>query len=124
MTDAVMTAPAGAGRGVGLLSPQGRLLPVLSVLAVIIVLWYALAIGLNRARVAEQFTAEYTAGDLVIGTWSMERPVLPVPDQIAVDLYQNTTEWFHGLGRLWDTAAKEPTFGERWDVFWSKLKNV
>jgi NitT/TauT family transport system permease protein len=113
--------------GLGFLSPQGRFLPVLTVLAVIVVLWYALAVGLNRARVAEQLAGvnpDYTVSDLIKGTWSMERPVLPSPDQIAVDLYQNTDEWFRGLAKLWVTASKEPTFGERWEVFSSKLKNV
>jgi len=79
----------------GFLSPKGRVLPIVTVLAVIIVLWYALAVALNYTRVSEQLAGvnpDYTIGDLLKGTWSMERPVLPAPDQIAVDLWKSTVE--------------------------------
>ena len=81
--------------GAGFLSPKGRLLPIVTVLAVIVVLWYALAVALNYARVSEQLAGvnpDYTFSDLIKGTWSMERPVLPAPDQIAVDLWKSTVE--------------------------------
>jgi NitT/TauT family transport system permease protein len=77
----------------GFLSPKGRVLPIVAVLAVIVVLWYALAVLLNYNRVSEQLagvSSDYTVGDLLKGTWSMERPVLPAPDQIAVDLWKST----------------------------------
>jgi NitT/TauT family transport system permease protein len=79
----------------GLLSPKGRVLPIITVVAIIVVLWYALAVGLNYNRVSEQLAGinpDYSIGDLINGTWSMERPVLPAPDQIAVDLWKSTTE--------------------------------
>ena len=80
---------------VSFLSPKGRVLPIVTVLAVIVVLWYALAVALNYTRVFEQLAGvnpNYTVGDLLKGTWSMERPVLPSPDQIAVDLWKSTAE--------------------------------
>jgi NitT/TauT family transport system permease protein len=79
----------------GFLSPKGRVLPIVTVLAVIIVLWYALAVFLNYNRVSEQLAGvnpDYSVGDLLKGTWSMERPVLPAPDQIAVDLWKSTAQ--------------------------------
>ena len=79
----------------GFLSPKGRLLPIVTVVAVIVVLWYALAVFLNYNRVSEQLAGvnpDYSVGDLLKGTWSMERPVLPAPDQIAVDLWKSTVE--------------------------------
>jgi NitT/TauT family transport system permease protein len=79
----------------GLLSPKGRVLPIITVVAIIVVLWYALAVGLNYNRVSEQLAGinpDYSIGDLINGTWSMERPVLPAPDQIAVDLWKSTAE--------------------------------
>jgi NitT/TauT family transport system permease protein len=79
----------------GFLSPQGRVLPIVAVLAVIVVLWYALAVALNYARVSEQLAGvnpEYSVSDVLKGAWSMERPVLPAPDQIAVDLWKSTVE--------------------------------
>jgi len=77
----------------GFLSPKGRVLPIVTVVAIIIVLWYALAIGLNYTRVSEllvQDKPDYTTAELIKGTWTMERPVLPAPDQIAVDLWKST----------------------------------
>src|SRR5262245_40870290 len=81
--------------GAGFLSPKGRVLPIITVVAIIVVLWYALAVWLNYDRVSEQLTGispDYSVGDLIKGTWSMERPVLPAPDQIAVDLWKSTAE--------------------------------
>jgi NitT/TauT family transport system permease protein len=81
--------------GLGILSPKGRVLPILTVVAIILLLWYALAVLLNYNRVSEQLAGtnpDYSIGDLLRGTWSMERPVLPAPDQIAVDLWKSTAE--------------------------------
>ncbi len=81
------------GGVLGIISPKGHVLPIAVVVAIILVLWYALAVGLNRARVSEMLAdanPEYTIGDLIEGTWSMERPVLPSPDQIATDLWKST----------------------------------
>ena len=79
----------------GFLSPKGRVLPIVTVVAIIIVLWYLLAVALNYARVSErlaQADPDYSIGELIQGTWRMERPVLPAPDQIAVDLWKSTAE--------------------------------
>jgi NitT/TauT family transport system permease protein len=79
----------------GFLSPKGRVLPIVTVLAIVVVLWYALAVFLNYNRVSEQLAGvnpDYGVGDLLKGTWSMERPVLPAPDQIAVDLWKSTAQ--------------------------------
>ena len=78
---------------VGIFSPKGRILPIVTVVAVIVALWYLLAIGLNYQRVSEMLAQDnpgYTAGELIEGTWTMQRPVLPAPDQIAVDLWKST----------------------------------
>ena len=79
----------------GFLSPKGRVLPIVTVLAIVVVLWYALAVFLNYNRVSEQLAGvnpDYSVGELLKGTWSMERPVLPAPDQIAVDLWKSTAQ--------------------------------
>jgi len=78
-----------------LLSPRGRLLPVLTVVLLIIIAWYGLAILLNRAQVSERLDsagAPWTIGDLVAGAWSMDRPVLPAPHQVIVELWKTTVE--------------------------------
>jgi NitT/TauT family transport system permease protein len=82
------------------LSPRGRVLPVLTVFVLIIVAWYVLAILLNRAQMAERLDGDtpdggiptWTTSDLIAGTWSMERPVLPAPHQVVAELWKTTVD--------------------------------
>jgi NitT/TauT family transport system permease protein len=77
------------------LSPEGRILPVLTVVILIVIAWYGLAILLNRAQVSERLDgagAPWTMSDLIAGTWSMERPVLPAPHQVLAELWKTTIE--------------------------------
>lgn len=70
------------------------LLPILTVLLVIVALWYAAAVKLNSAWVYDQATragAEAPGfGQLVAETLSLERPVLPAPHQVASELVKST----------------------------------
>ncbi len=83
---ALAPAPAGAGwRGL----VRNHALPVAAVVGVILLLWFAGAVWLNALQVAaklDQSGAPWSFPDLVAGTWSMERPVLPTPLQIAAEL--------------------------------------
>lgn len=69
-------------------------LPILTVLAVIVGLWYAAAVRLNAAWVYDQAArAEEPApgfGDLVGLTMNQERPVLPTPHQVGAELVKST----------------------------------
>lgn len=68
-----------------------RLWPVGVVLIAVIVVWYAAAVGLNASQVKERFARDkidYGAAQLIDATWSMKRPLLPAPHQIAADLRQ------------------------------------
>jgi len=69
---------------------QGKTLPVLAVCAALAVLWYAGSIWLNADMQRDAFAnagrTDYTFSDLVAGTWSQERPKLPTPGQILVEL--------------------------------------
>ena len=68
-----------------------RVWPVLAVLCAVVVLWYGGAVGLNAPQVTERFERDkiqYTTSQLLEGTWSMKRPLLPAPHQVAADLYQ------------------------------------
>ncbi len=71
-----------------------HLLPVLTVVAAIIALWYAAAVGLNRAWVYDQAEragiAPASGVALIAETWSQERPVLPAPHQVAGELVKTT----------------------------------
>lgn len=91
--EAVRRAPAAALREPGVLD---RALPVLAVLAGLAIVWYLGAIWLNAPQVLERVFADRTDvgwGELVQATWSMERPVLPAPHQIAQDMAHSIFDW-------------------------------
>ena len=70
--------------------------PVATVLGFVLVLWYAGAVWLNAPGVIERVLNDkpgWTATDLVSATLNMERPVLPAPHQVAVDLYSSIVDW-------------------------------
>ena len=74
---------------------QGRTAPILVVLACLIVVWYAAAVMLNKDRVVRQLSrggAEYSTAEMISAAWSMDRPVLPTPIQIGVELWETTVE--------------------------------
>ena len=88
---AIDSVAAPGGGGLWRRAVQGRLLPVVVLLLGLLVLWYAAAIGLNAPQVRDRLSRTgqpWTAGDLVAGTWSMERPVLPTPGQIGAELWK------------------------------------
>jgi NitT/TauT family transport system permease protein len=68
-------------------------LPVLTVVAGIVVIWYGLAVVLNAPWARDQAAREgVTLGTaaLVAGTWSQERPRLPAPHQVVGELWKTT----------------------------------
>lgn len=70
--------------------------PVLTVLALAVLVWYAAAVALNAPQVIERTLSSqpgWTMADLVRLTWSMDRPVLPAPHQIALDLVDSIFGW-------------------------------
>ena len=81
------------------LTLRDRLLPVASVLALVLLLWYAGAVGLNRAGAVDRVLANshpnggWTTTDLIHASLNMQRPVLPAPHQVAVDLYSSLVDW-------------------------------
>lgn len=70
---------------------MSRVLPVLSVLAAIVALWYLAAVGMNAAWVRDQAARAgetVTTGRLLRETMVLERPVLPAPHQVAKGLWE------------------------------------
>jgi NitT/TauT family transport system permease protein len=62
-----------------------RYLPVVVIVAGLIVVWYVAAVLMNLSLVRGAFEREetaYTIGDLISGTMSAERPLLPAPHQL------------------------------------------
>ncbi len=67
--------------------------PVLTVLAVIVALWYAAAVWMNAQWVYDQAAragVEVSFGQMVGETMVQERPVLPVPHQVFAELAKST----------------------------------
>ncbi|WP_409422882.1 ABC transporter permease [Pseudaeromonas sp. ZJS20] len=71
-------------------------LPILTVVLVGLILWYALTVGLNAsgaiARVLPK-DGSWSLGDLLQATLNMQRPLLPAPHQILVDIWTSLTKW-------------------------------
>jgi NitT/TauT family transport system permease protein len=67
-----------------------RALPVATVAAALLLLWYAAAVWLNAEPAAEQLErtgVSWSVPALVGAAWSLERPLLPAPHQIAGEFY-------------------------------------
>jgi NitT/TauT family transport system permease protein len=70
--------------------------PVLTLVLALLVVWYAAAVGMNAAGAIERVLApkgEWHWPDLINATLNMQRPILPAPHQIAVDLWSSIADW-------------------------------
>ena len=100
-TDVPIAGTAAANlRGAPPISPASaawrQVGPVLAVLAILTFIWYAAAVSLNAAQVIERTLSSqpgWGATDLIRLTLSMDRPVLPAPHQIALDLFDSVFGW-------------------------------
>jgi len=84
------------GERSGIAATWHRVGPVLTVLAIVLLVWYAAAVWLNAPQVIERTLSSqpgWGAIDLIRLTWSMDRPVLPAPHQIALDLFDSVFGW-------------------------------
>jgi NitT/TauT family transport system permease protein len=73
-----------------------RSAPVLVIALALIVLWYVTAILMNKAVVRDAFEREdtpYTTAELIAGTMSAERPLLPAPHQIVLTFADDVFGW-------------------------------
>lgn len=102
-----MTNKRGADSRIAALAHQG--VPIAVVLAAIVLVWYGLAVALNAQGAIERDLSgvQWNWQQLVATTWSMERPVLPAPHQVALDLWGSITGWPLGSPRnlLFHTAV-------------------
>ena len=72
-----------------------NILPILTVLLVIVAVWYAAAIKMNAAWTyaqANRAGTEVTFSEVVRDTLNQERPVLPAPHQVAAELWATTAQ--------------------------------
>jgi NitT/TauT family transport system permease protein len=70
-----------------------RLLPVLTAVAAIVVLWYGASVWLNAQWTRDQAARageEASFAHILANSFNQERPVLPAPHQVATELYNST----------------------------------
>ncbi|MCG6110785.1 MAG: ABC transporter permease [Paracoccus sp.] len=87
MTDAVLNAPVARRWRLS----TGNLLPILTVLLVIVAVWYLAAMRMNATWERDQAAragVELTLPDLITRTLTQDRPVLPAPHQVAAGLWE------------------------------------
>ena len=81
---------------------RDRVLPVLTVIAVILVIWHVAVVYLNAPFVRDQAARAgtvVTLGEIIPQTFNQERPILPAPHQI--------------IAELWDTTIAKPITSKR-----------
>ena len=92
MTTEALAAPPRSGPALLTALFSGRIGPVTVVVLAILLLWYLGAVYMNAPFQIDMFErqkVEWTAGDLVRATLAQERPVLPAPHQVLLDMQKN-----------------------------------
>ncbi|WGW02344.1 ABC transporter permease [Tropicibacter oceani] len=72
-----------------------NILPILTVVAGIVVLWYALAVMLNAPWAyaqAKRADTTLSFGEMVQHTMAQDKPRLPAPHQVATEIWETTAE--------------------------------
>ena len=70
-----------------------KLLPVLTIVAAIGVIWYGFTVYLNAPWQLDQYeksATEWSMTDLVYDTMAHDRPVLPAPHQVVAEIWKTT----------------------------------
>src|SRR6185437_259705 len=77
---------------------DGHALPVTVLVLALIAIWYVGAVWLNSQRIIDGYNddddmkGKWTMSDIVRDTLSMNRPVLPAPDQVVMELDRSVLE--------------------------------
>lgn len=74
---------------------RASVIPVLTVVAALIVLWYGAAVWLNSAWAydkAGRANVELSFSEMVADTWSQKKPKLPAPHQVGAEIWKTTVE--------------------------------
>jgi NitT/TauT family transport system permease protein len=70
-----------------------RFLPIGTVLAVVVVVWYGAAVLLNLDRARTLADDDATNWDIVSATMAQDRPLLPAPHQVVAELASSVFGW-------------------------------
>lgn len=79
--------------GIHTMSERGKILPILTVLAALLALWYAGAVWMNapfERDKAERAGKTISFSELLPKTMEQDRPVLPAPHQVVREIYKTT----------------------------------
>ncbi|MDA9224144.1 MAG: ABC transporter permease [Tateyamaria sp.] len=74
---------------------MNKILPVLTVIITIFIVWYIAAIWLNSAWAYDKAMREgkqLSSIELIADTWSQDKPKLPAPHQVALEIWETTAE--------------------------------
>jgi NitT/TauT family transport system permease protein len=68
-----------------------RVLPIPTILFVLLIVWYAAAVWLNAPQARALMDPDAPSGFWAVAqaSWTMDRPVLPAPDQIVTALFDS-----------------------------------
>ena len=72
-----------------------RVFPIATVVAAIMIVWYGFTVYLNAPWQIERYekaSIEWQMEDLVRDTMTLDRPILPAPHQIVIEIWQTTVE--------------------------------
>jgi NitT/TauT family transport system permease protein len=67
----------------------GRILPLLAVLAIMLVVWFAAAVAMNWDQALALADDDATTAAIAQATLSLDRPLLPTPDQVADEMIRS-----------------------------------
>ncbi|PCI88474.1 MAG: ABC transporter permease [Hyphomicrobiales bacterium] len=76
-----------------MMGKNGKLIPILTVLAVIVAIWYVCVVWLNAPfeyDQAQRNDIELTFGEMVSNTMAQKRPVLPAVHQVFEEIWNTT----------------------------------
>ena len=72
-----------------------KVLPILTIVAAIGVIWYGFTVYLNAPWQIDQYeksATEWSMNELVRDTMAHDRPVLPAPHQVVVEIWKTTVQ--------------------------------
>lgn len=72
-----------------------NILPILSVVAALVVLWYGAAVWLNAPWAHDQAKragVELSFSEVVADTWAQDKPRLPAPHQVVAEIWKTTVQ--------------------------------
>lgn len=78
-----------------MMGKNGKLIPVLTVLAVILAIWYIAVVWMNAPfeyDQAQRNDVELSFGEMVSNTMAQKRPVLPAAHQVFAEIWATTVE--------------------------------